>query len=132
MLNILTPTRRFPKIDLKLRAPIELENLLPFNLQYRIYDKDTDQNWRSYLRHGGVMPVHSVELGHLVLLNIDIEDTSQSVNMYTAYSDASSTVFKPSDFSIINTDGRSDYDIENKLTLHDPHGRKLDLRLNYM
>lgn len=68
-------SRRYPKIDLSLRAPIELENLLPYNLQYRIYDKDTDQNWRSYLRKGGVMPVHSVELGHLVLLNVEIQDT---------------------------------------------------------
>ncbi|EIM83408.1 uncharacterized protein STEHIDRAFT_170692 [Stereum hirsutum FP-91666 SS1] len=108
--------RKYPKIDLKLRAPIELENLLPYNLQYRIYDKDTDQNWKSYLRTGGIMPVHSVELGHLVLLNVEIQDT----------------VFKPSDFGIINTDGHSDFDIEHRLTLQDPQGRKLDLRLNYI
>jgi hypothetical protein len=63
---------------MKLRAPIELENLLPYNLEYRIYDKNTDQNWRSYLRKGGVMPVHSVELGHLVLLNVAVQDTGQS------------------------------------------------------
>lgn len=69
--------RKYPKIDLQLRAPIELENLLPYNLQYRIYDKDTDQNWRSYLRKGGIMPVHSVELGHLVLLNIEVQDTGK-------------------------------------------------------
>lgn len=56
-------------------APIQLENLLPYNLQYRIYDKDTDQNWRSYLRAGGIMPIHSVELTHLVLLNVEINDT---------------------------------------------------------
>ncbi|KAG6900136.1 hypothetical protein C0993_002481 [Termitomyces sp. T159_Od127] len=64
-----------PKINLKLRAPLELENLLPYNLEYRIYDKNTDQNWRSYLRKGGVMPVHSVELSHFVLLNISIQDS---------------------------------------------------------
>lgn len=68
-------TRKYPKIALKLRAPLELENLLPYNLKYRIYDKNSDQNWRSYLRQGGIMPVHSVELGHLVLLNIQIEDS---------------------------------------------------------
>ena len=68
--------RRYPKMDLILMAPIQLENLLPYNLQYRIYDKDTDQNWRSYLRAGGIMPIHSVELSHLVLLNIEINDTS--------------------------------------------------------
>ncbi|CDO71578.1 hypothetical protein BN946_scf184911.g48 [Trametes cinnabarina] len=108
--------RKLPRIALKLRAPIELENLLPYNLEYRIYDKETDQNWRSYLRKGGVMPVHSVELGHLVLLNIHVQDT----------------VFKPSDFAIINTDANSDFDVENKLVLRDPSGRKLELRLNYV
>jgi hypothetical protein len=70
--------RKSPKIKLKLRAPIELENLLPYNIQYRIYDKNADQNWKSYLRKGGVMPVHSVELGHLVLLNVEVQDTSES------------------------------------------------------
>ncbi|RPD62925.1 vacuolar protein sorting-associated protein 13 [Lentinus tigrinus ALCF2SS1-6] len=109
-------SRKLPRITLKLRAPIELENLLPYNLEYRIYDKDTDQNWRSYLRKGGVMPVHSVELGHLILLNIHVQDT----------------VFKPSDFAIINTDGNSDFDVENKLVLRDANGRKLDLKLNYI
>ncbi|KAJ7786305.1 vacuolar protein sorting-associated protein 13 [Mycena metata] len=87
-------SRKYPKINLKLRAPVELENLLPYNLEYRIYDKDTDQNWRSYLRKGGVMPVHSVELTHLVLLNVEVQDT----------------VFKPSDFAIINTNQHSDFD----------------------
>ncbi|OSD03423.1 vacuolar protein sorting-associated protein 13 [Trametes coccinea BRFM310] len=109
-------SRKLPRITLKLRAPIELENLLPYNLEYRIYDKETDQNWRSYLRKGGVMPVHSVELGHLVLLNIHVQDT----------------VYKPSDFAIINTDANSDFDVENKLVLRDPAGRKLDLKLNYV
>uniref|UniRef100_A0A5K1JWH3 CHIP6 n=1 Tax=Ganoderma boninense TaxID=34458 RepID=A0A5K1JWH3_9APHY len=109
-------SRKLPRITLKLRAPIELENLLPYNLEYRIYDKDTDQNWKSYLRKGGIMPVHSVELGHLILLNIHVQDT----------------VFKPSDFAIINTDGHSDFDIESKLVLRDAHGRKLDLKLNYV
>ena len=62
-------------MNLKLRAPLELENLLPYNLEYRIYDKNADQNWRSYLRKGGVMPVHAVELGHFILLNVTIQDT---------------------------------------------------------
>ncbi|KAI0932190.1 hypothetical protein AcW2_000882 [Taiwanofungus camphoratus] len=109
-------SRKLPKITLKLRAPIELENLLPYNLEYRIYDKDTDQNWRSYLRKGGVMPVHSVELGHLILLNIHVQDTA----------------FKQSDFAIINTDGNSDFDTETSLSLRDTLDRKLDLRLNYV
>ena len=42
------------------------------------------------------------------------------------------TAFKASEFSIINTDGHSDFDTENRLTLQDARGRKLDLRLNYV
>ncbi|KAH6917385.1 vacuolar protein sorting-associated protein vps13 [Coprinopsis sp. MPI-PUGE-AT-0042] len=107
---------KYPKINLRLRAPLELENLLPYNLEYRIYDKNTDQNWKSYLRKGGVMPVHSVELAHFILLNVNIQDS----------------VFKPSEFAIINTDGPSDFDIESQLTLRDRRERKLDLKLNYI
>jgi vacuolar protein sorting-associated protein 13A/C len=115
---------------MKLRAPIELENLLPYNLEYRIYDKNTDQNWRSYLRKGGVMPVHSVELGHLVLLNVAVQDTGQSCHDITSVS--SSTAFKPSDFAIINADAHSDFDVEKRLTLRDQQDRKMDIRLNYV
>ncbi|KAI0308206.1 hypothetical protein B0F90DRAFT_1833497 [Multifurca ochricompacta] len=111
-----SPPANWRQMNLDLMAPIQLENLLPYNLQYRIYDKDTDQNWRSYLRAGGIMPIHSIELSHLVLLNIEVNDTA----------------FKASEFSIINTDGHSDFDVENRLTLQDSRGRKLDLRLNYV
>jgi len=67
-------TKKYPKItlDLELRAPIELENLLPYDLNYRVFDKNTNQNWTSFLRRGGVMPIHSVQLDHLVLLNIEL------------------------------------------------------------
>jgi vacuolar protein sorting-associated protein 13A/C len=112
---------------------LELENLLPYNLQYRVYNKNTDQNWKSYLRQGGIMPVHSVELGHLVLLNIEVEDTGVlwpevMINVVNE----NHSVFKPSDFAIINTDGNSDFDIEKRLTVRDGSERKLDLKLNYM
>ncbi len=119
-------------MDLYLMAPIQLENLLPYNLQYRIYDKDTDQNWRSYLRAGGIMPIHSVELSHLVLLNIEINDTGWWSSQGTPQAHCAIIAFKASDFSIINTDGHSDFDIESRLTLQDARGRKLDLRLNYV
>ncbi|KAI0033184.1 hypothetical protein K488DRAFT_78064 [Vararia minispora EC-137] len=113
---ITQPIKKYPKIELKLRAPIELENLLPCDVQYRVYDKDSNQNWRSFLRKGGVMPVHSVELEHLVLLNVEIQESA----------------FKASDFAIINTDNQSDFEVEKSLTLADNHGRKLDLKLNYI
>lgn len=42
------------------------------------------------------------------------------------------TVFKPSDFAIINTDRHSDFDVESRLTLRDQSNRKLHLSLNYV
>jgi vacuolar protein sorting-associated protein 13A/C len=123
---------RVPRFNLKLRAPIELENLLPYDIQYRIYDKNTDQNWKSFLRKGGVMPVHSVELGHLVLLNIEIQDTGNYVYALITLPYSMRIVFKPSDFAIISTDRHSDFSIESRLSLRDPQERKLDLKLNYM
>ncbi|KAF8591826.1 vacuolar protein sorting-associated protein 13 [Ramaria rubella] len=109
-------TRKYPKMTLRLRAPIELENLLPYNLQYRVFDKNLDQNWSSYLRQGGLMPVHSVELPHLVMLNVAVNDTC----------------FKPSDWAIINTGANADVDTERQFSLRDAEGQKLDLRLNYV
>lgn len=82
VLYLTSTSRRFPKISLKLRAPIELENLLPYNIEYRIYDKNADQNWKSYLRKGGVMPIHSVELDHMVLLNVTIQDTGAEIHSH--------------------------------------------------
>ena len=41
-------------------------------------------------------------------------------------------VFKPSEFAIINTDGHSDFEAENSLTLLDQSGKRLDLKLNYV
>lgn len=66
--------REYPLLKLTLRAPIELENLLPYDIQYKVFDKDTNQSWNSFLRKGGNTPVHSVDLSHLVLLSVKIQD----------------------------------------------------------
>jgi vacuolar protein sorting-associated protein 13A/C len=85
-------------MSLRIRAPVELENLLPYDIKYRVYDKNASLNWTSsvalytqfmnanglaqrYLRRGGVMPVHSVELTHLLLLNIEAQDSGQIMKL---------------------------------------------------
>ena len=62
-------------MKIRLSAPIELENLLPYDFKYRIYDKNTKKDWTNFLRKGGLSPVHVVELSHLLLLSIDMQDT---------------------------------------------------------
>ncbi|KAM0254853.1 hypothetical protein ACHAQJ_006345 [Trichoderma viride] len=108
-------TRSYPYMKIKLSAPVTLENLLPYDFKYRIYDKNTKKDWSNFLRKGGVSPVHVVELSHLLLLNVDMQDT----------------VFKPSDFAIINSGTDEDFRKESRIVVKDDQGLSLNLSLHY-
>ena len=101
---------------IRLSAPIELQNLLPYDFKYRIYDKNTKKDWTNFLRKGGLSPVHVVELSHLLLLSIDMQDT----------------VFKQSEFAIINSDTQEDFRRESALAVKDNQGIQLNLKLHYL
>ena len=100
---------------IRLSAPIELENLLPYDFKYRIYDKNTKKDWTNFLRKGGLSPVHVVELSHLLLLSIDMQDT----------------VFNASEFAIINSNNQEDFRKESTVVCKDNQGLALNLRLHY-
>ena len=100
---------------IRLSAPIELQNLLPYDFKYRIYDKNTKKDWTNFLRKGGVSPVHVVELSHLLLLSIDLQDT----------------VYKQSEFAIINSNTQEDFRRESTLAIKDSQGIQLNLKLHY-
>ncbi|EAQ90313.1 hypothetical protein CHGG_02248 [Chaetomium globosum CBS 148.51] len=108
-------TRNYPYMRLKISAPVTLENLLPYDFKYRIYDKSTKKDWSNFLRKGGVSPVHVVELSHLLLLSIDMQDT----------------LFKPSEFAIINAGPTDDFKKETHLVCRDDNNMTLNLRLHY-
>lgn len=99
---------------IRISAPIELQNLLPYDFKYRIYDKNTKKDWTNFLRKGGVSPVHVVNLSHLLLLSVDLQDTP----------------FKQSDFAIINSpDG--EFSREKTIPVKDVHDLTLRLKLHY-
>ncbi|KAI1134315.1 vacuolar protein sorting-associated protein 13 [Hypoxylon sp. FL0543] len=108
-------TGKYPYMKLKLSPPIILENLLPYDFKYRIYDKNTKKDWTNFLRKGGVSPVHVVELSHLLLLSVDMQDT----------------IFKPSEFAIINPGTQEDFRKEHRLICKDSEDLPLYLRLHY-
>ncbi|TAQ85401.1 hypothetical protein B7494_g6292 [Chlorociboria aeruginascens] len=108
-------TSVYPYMRIRLSAPIELENLLPYDFKYRIYDKNTKKDWTNFLRKGGLSPVHVVELSHLLLMSIDMQDT----------------VFKASEFAIINSNNQEDFRKENTLVCKDNEGLALNLKLHY-
>ncbi|KAL8939573.1 MAG: hypothetical protein Q9211_002685 [Gyalolechia sp. 1 TL-2023] len=108
-------TSVYPYMRIKLHAPIELQNLLPYDFNYRIYDKNTKKNWTNFLRKGGISPVHVVELSHLLLLNIDMQDT----------------LFKESEFAVINSNANGDFRRESVLAVKDKENIQLNLKLHY-
>ncbi|CAK7273224.1 Vacuolar protein sorting-associated protein 13 [Sporothrix epigloea] len=107
--------QNYPYMRIKLSAPIILENLLPYDFKYRIYDKNTKRDWTNFLRKGGVSPVHVTELSHLLLLSVDMQDTA----------------FKPSDFAVINSGHSEDFHTEKALVCKDGEGLNLHLGLYY-
>ncbi|KAG8855475.1 hypothetical protein FRC20_000760 [Serendipita sp. 405] len=109
-------SRTYPKLNIKLYPPVELENLLPFDIRYRVHDKASGTSSTEFLRQGGIFPIHTVTLDHLVLLNIAIQDSG---------------VWKPSNFMIINTN-TSEFTRDKRLILPDVNGRQLELGLNYI
>lgn len=62
---------------IRLSAPIQFENLLPYKVNFHIYDKTRNQNClNNHLQKGCIDSLHLIELGHLLILSIDIPDTS--------------------------------------------------------
>ncbi|OZJ06276.1 hypothetical protein BZG36_00800 [Bifiguratus adelaidae] len=105
--------RTYPTMSIRLSAPIEIENLLPYDFNFRIVDKNTRENFTYFLRNGGTSPLHVVEMGHLLLLNIELRDTE----------------YGGSEFAIISSQNE-DLSLDDQLVLTDRDNLKLHLRIN--
>lgn len=68
----------YPCMAVRLSAPVEIENLLPFDFNFRIIDKTAGQDFSSFLRKGGTTPLHVIENGHLLLFNMHMPSTGTS------------------------------------------------------
>ena len=101
---------------LKLTAPVEIQNLLPYDFKYRVYDKNTKKDWTNFLRNGGVSPVHVVQLSHLLLISIDLQDFP----------------CKPSEFAIINAPDKQNFRREKSLLTKGENDLELRLKLHYL
>lgn len=102
-------------MHIRISAPVEIQNLLPYDFKYRIYDKNTKKDWTNFLRRGGVSPVHVVELSHLLLMSVDLQDTP----------------FKASEFAIINSTNSEDFRREKQVVVKDNGGLELRLKIHY-
>ncbi|KAJ3546868.1 hypothetical protein NM688_g5467 [Phlebia brevispora] len=106
-----------PQTTLKVCAPMEVENLLPFDIVFCIWDQFANTSWRNFARKRQIASSHTVDPDHTLLLNIDIQNSA----------------FLPSEFAIINVSPSSrDFKTEDTIKLFDHHGKMLRLKLNYI
>ncbi|KAF1991838.1 vacuolar protein sorting-associated protein 13 [Aulographum hederae CBS 113979] len=105
----------YPYMRIRLAPPVQVQNLLPFDFKYRIFDHNTKKDWTNFLRKGGVSPVHVVELSHLLMMSVDMQDTP----------------FKQSEFTVINSSDRENFRREKTLVVKDNKDLTLRLKLHY-
>ncbi|KAF1812213.1 vacuolar protein sorting-associated protein 13 [Eremomyces bilateralis CBS 781.70] len=105
----------YPYMRIRLSAPVEIQNLLPYDFKYRIFDHQTKKDWTNFLRKGGVSPVHVVELSHLLMMSIEMQDTP----------------FKQSEFAVINSSDRENFRREKTMEVKDNNNLSLQLKLHY-
>ncbi|KAG0213348.1 hypothetical protein BGX28_004686 [Mortierella sp. GBA30] len=108
----------YPYMTIRLSAPVEIENLLPYNLRFQVMEKTSPKHsgltLTSYLRKGGISPLHTVDVRNLMLLSVSIENTN----------------FAPSEYAIVSSHDPDELPVENTLTLVDPDGLKLILGIH--
>ncbi|CCH41516.1 Vacuolar protein sorting-associated protein [Wickerhamomyces ciferrii] len=108
-------SRIYPHMKIILSPPLEIENLLPYDLSYRLYDRSAKRDWKNSLRKGNTSPVHVVKLEHFLLLSVKPLECG----------------FEKSDFAIINAPNNSDFKKENRLLLKNEDGQNLKLNIHY-
>ncbi|KAG0173105.1 hypothetical protein DFQ30_008890 [Apophysomyces sp. BC1015] len=108
----------YPAMTVRLSAPVEIENLLPHDFNFRIIDRTTTQDFNSFLRKGGTTPIHVIKNGHLLLLSISLLDTDKA--------------YSQTEFSIIsaNQGGIADFPVEDSITVIDRDNVPLKLKIH--
>ncbi|BFZ57125.1 Vacuolar protein sorting-associated protein 13 [Savitreella phatthalungensis] len=108
---------RYPHQIIRISPPVEINNLLPYDFKFRIFDQTTQRDFSHVLTKGVSSPVHTVELSHVLLLAVKIQD--------------SSPVYKPSKFSVIHTNNPDEYRRDETLVIEDQDGNKTQLGVHF-
>ncbi|KAK9466576.1 hypothetical protein V1512DRAFT_276148 [Lipomyces arxii] len=107
--------RVYPHMRIRITAPIEIENLLPYDFTYSMFDKVTGQRRSYFLRKGLSSPIHVAQLSHMLLLRVEMNDSP----------------FDRTDFAIINTSSQVDFKREYQFATRSKDGQRLNLLLHY-
>ncbi|EDK46335.1 conserved hypothetical protein [Lodderomyces elongisporus NRRL YB-4239] len=102
----------YPHLNLVISAPLEIENLLPYDFKYRLYDKNSRREWTGLVKKGVKSYVHVVSLKNLLLLSVEPDLLPG---------------FGRSEFAIINGPKASEFSRELSLMIHGKNNLKLKI-----
>lgn len=105
----------YPHMDVIISAPIEIENLLPFDLDFRLYDKTAKRDWSGSIARGKNTYVQVATLQSLLLLSVEPKTTG----------------FGKSEFAIINAPKNSQFKREMASNVRHEDGQSVELKISY-
>ncbi|KAJ9050363.1 Vacuolar protein sorting-associated protein 13 [Entomophthora muscae] len=100
----------YPNITFRLSAPLELDNLLPYDIRFKVYDA-AGIEWPSFLKRGGMSPVHMVNVKQKLALSLIVCETN-----YRASARVS-----------LNVPSKASENATRYITLRDPNDLELNL-----
>ncbi|OAJ41917.1 hypothetical protein BDEG_25446 [Batrachochytrium dendrobatidis JEL423] len=112
-LNNSPNSSEYPYMDISFLSPFVLENLLPYDIKYIIFDKTTKQKHLGSLKKGSSDPLYTLDPTHLLALNIQVVGTE--LRQKEAVFITSAELQYPDDI----------------LVLHDRIDHQLNLKLKY-
>jgi len=103
----------YPHMNIVISPPLVLENLLPFDINWKLFQKGP-KRWNDDLKMGGKCPIHVLDMNYSVVLKIDVLGST----------------YETSAAAIINTPN-SVTNVDSEISLKNPDGHRLNLRLFY-
>lgn len=108
-------SRIYPHMKIIISSPLEVVNLLPFDIDYRLYDRKSRKDWSGSIAKGVKNFIHVASLRSLLLLSVEPKNCG----------------FGKSEFAIINGPNDSGFKRETSMTLKHENGQVLKLKIYY-
>ncbi|KAK9722186.1 Vacuolar protein sorting-associated protein 13 [Basidiobolus ranarum] len=76
----------YPTMTIRISAPFELENLLPFDFIYNIIDETNERSWSGKLSKSICYPIHTAQQGQHLLMSVEVPDAGYESSQHVSFS----------------------------------------------
>ncbi|KAG7815578.1 hypothetical protein KL924_000664 [Ogataea haglerorum] len=108
-------TQIYPHMTINIAPPLEIENLLPFDITWKVFQKGF-KTWTGGLKKGATKSIHVVDMNAILMLHIK--------PLHSKY--------RESEAGFINVPDSSRIPLSKRLTLKSEDGQRLHLGLHYV